>query len=78
MPIFIVGMPRTGTTVLERILGRHPAVQNAGELADFPLQLRWSANRFSKSYVDAELFDASANLDFIQLGQRYLDHARSR
>ena len=74
-PIFIVGMPRTGTTLLERILGRHPEVENAGELDDLPLQLRWSANRFSKSYLDAAVFRAAGSQDPRLLGQRYLDHA---
>ena len=32
IPIFIVGMPRTGTTLLSRIVGAHPAVSDAGEL----------------------------------------------
>ena len=32
-PIFIVGLPRTGTTLTERILGSHPQVHPAGELA---------------------------------------------
>ncbi|HSH97378.1 MAG TPA: sulfotransferase [Methyloradius sp.] len=31
-PIFIVGMPRSGTTLLEQILSSHPAVHGAGEL----------------------------------------------
>ncbi len=31
-PIFIVGMPRSGTTLTEQILGRHPRVQAAGEM----------------------------------------------
>ncbi len=31
-PIFIVGMPRTGTTLLSRIVGGHPLVADAGEL----------------------------------------------
>lgn len=75
VPIFIVGMPRTGTTLLERILGRHPDVENAGELDDFPLQLRWSANRFSKSYLDAAVFRAAQGEDPAQLGQRYLERA---
>ena len=74
-PIFIVGMPRTGTTLLEQVLGRHPAVQNAGELDDFPLQLRWCANRFAKSHVDLALFDSARSVDFAQLGRRYLQHA---
>ncbi len=32
MPIFVVGMPRSGTTLIEQILASHPAVQGAGEL----------------------------------------------
>lgn len=31
-PVFIVGMPRSGTTLLERRLGRHPRLQPEGEL----------------------------------------------
>jgi tetratricopeptide (TPR) repeat protein len=77
-PVFIVGMPRTGTTLLEQVLGSHPAVHNAGELDDFPLQLRWCTNRFSKSYLDPAVFDAARRLDFAQLGRRYLQHASWR
>ncbi len=32
MPIFVVGLPRTGTTLIAELLGRHPAVCNRGEL----------------------------------------------
>ncbi len=34
MPIFVVGMPRSGTTLIEQILASHPAVHGAGELND--------------------------------------------
>ena len=33
VPLFIVGMPRTGTTLLSRIISAHPGVADAGELA---------------------------------------------
>ena len=34
-PVFIVGMPRSGTTLIEQILSSHPAVEGAGELKTF-------------------------------------------
>jgi len=34
VPVFIVGMPRSGTSLVEQILASHPAVHGAGELPD--------------------------------------------
>ena len=39
-PIFVLGMPRTGTTLVERILSSHSAVQSVGEILNFPVQLK--------------------------------------
>jgi len=36
LPVFIVGMPRSGTTLVEQILASHPLVYGAGELRDIP------------------------------------------
>ena len=33
-PVFIVGLPRSGTTLTEQIIASHPLVHGAGELAD--------------------------------------------
>lgn len=38
--VFIVGMPRSGTTLTERILGSHSMAHGAGELAEMPLLAR--------------------------------------
>jgi tetratricopeptide (TPR) repeat protein len=35
MPIFVIGMPRSGTTLVEQILASHPIVHGAGELQTF-------------------------------------------
>ena len=39
-PIFVFGMPRSGTTLIEQILSAHPAVTGAGELRVFEIALR--------------------------------------
>ncbi len=77
-PIFIVGMPRSGTTLLERILGNHSMVTPAGELADFPRQLRWTADLHGHALLDLPLLEASRRLDFALLGRRYLDQTQWR
>ena len=40
VPVFVVGMPRSGTTVLAELLARHPAVCHRGELAWLPFLAR--------------------------------------
>ena len=42
--IFIVGMPRSGTTLVEQILGAHPAIEAAGEVDFFGPALTWAAS----------------------------------
>jgi tetratricopeptide (TPR) repeat protein len=35
-PVFVVGLPRTGTTLVAELLGRHPDIRNRGELPTLP------------------------------------------
>lgn len=78
LPIFIVGMPRSGTTLLERIIGNHSMVMPAGELADFPRQLRWAADLHGHALIDLPLLEACKRLDFALLGRRYLEQTQWR
>lgn len=49
VPIFIVGMPRSGTTLSEQILASHPSVFGAGELN---LMLRIISESYGKTHVE--------------------------
>ena len=72
-PIFIVGLPRTGTTLLERILGNHPAVSNCGELNDLRMQYKWVSDYQCPGYLDAHAASLIPALDYGLLARRYLD-----
>lgn len=74
-PLFVVGLPRTGTTLVERILGMHSRVHAAGELNQFALcmsravaQLPDARGKLSKQQRVA----LSARLEFAALGRDYL------
>jgi tetratricopeptide (TPR) repeat protein len=77
-PIFIVGMPRSGTTVLDRIISNHSAVADAGELDDFGNQLRWSVDHMSPQLLDETALARLQDVDFVNLGQRYLHQTQWR
>lgn len=72
VPVFIVGLPRSGTTVLERILGNHSLVTSAGELNDFTSALCWHADKFPGNAMDPASIERVRNIDFSQAGKTYL------
>ena len=74
--IFIVGMPRSGTTLLERMLGRHSAVKSAGELLDFGQTLAAAARKCMAANPGKTLVEASQMIDFAALGRDYMTSAR--
>jgi tetratricopeptide (TPR) repeat protein len=75
-PIFIIGMPRSGTTVVDRLLANHPDVSLAGELDDFALQMRWASDH--QATLDDTVLDRLDRIDYAGLGRRYLDQAQWR
>ena len=77
-PIFIIGMPRSGTTLLDRILGNHSQVTSAGELGDFARQVRWCADHVTSQPIDEVILSRMGTLDPTELGARYLQQTRWR
>lgn len=75
-PIFIVGVPRSGTTLLERMLGNHSRVATIGELMDFGAQLHWLAD--TRNIGSESLLEKLPALDYADLGRRYLARTQWR
>ncbi|GMW05322.1 MAG: hypothetical protein AMXMBFR8_01190 [Nevskiales bacterium] len=71
-PIFILGMPRSGTSLVEQILASHPMVHGGGELPDLPM------------ICTAAMKDMPASVERLQapdwqrLADRYLARLRAR
>jgi tetratricopeptide (TPR) repeat protein len=75
-PIFIIGMPRSGTTVLDRLLGNHTQIASVGELDDFGKQVRWVADHTAT--LDDAILERLPHMDFVELGRRYLEQTQWR
>ena len=72
-PIFIVGMHRSGTTLLEQMLDGHSKVRGLGELYEFTAQMRLATDHWCKGVVDATLIERAQSLDYAAIGKGYLD-----
>ncbi|RUX90924.1 MULTISPECIES: sulfotransferase [unclassified Mesorhizobium] len=76
-PIFVVGMPRSGTTLVEQIIASHPQVYGAGELS---LLKKAVGKQFPATMPGGFPWGVSdtGDSDFAEAGQAYLDmlHAR--
>ena len=77
-PIFIVGLPRAGSTLIEQILSSHSAIEGTVELPDIPQIARELIGRDAK-VPEGRFFEALAELDGAKLralGERYLESTR--
>lgn len=78
-PIFIVGMPRSGTTLLDRMLSNHSQVTSAGEINDALRQLHWVTDVVPAGVRGMlEAIRRSRKIDFAELGARYLEQTQWR
>lgn len=75
-PIFVIGMPRSGTTLVERILSSHPEVHSAGELDDFRIALARLTGADISGPLSPKTLDQIDSIDWIRLGELYLGGTR--
>ena len=76
-PVFIVGMPRTGSTLLDRMLDAHPAVCSAGELRQFGFAVRSLTGNPEPRQFTAALMRDAATADVAGIGATYIESIRS-
>ncbi len=73
LPVFIIGMPRSGTTLVEQILASHPDVHGAGEVKFFGQILDAVLALQGASDGYPELLPGLSEDDFREIGTRYLE-----
>ena len=75
-PIFVVGQPRSGTTLVERIITAHPDVTSAGELKQFGNAMRRLSGYAEPQRFSAKLVEGAAAVDTKKLGGMYIETSR--
>lgn len=73
--VFVLGLPRSGTTLVEQILASHPDVQGAGELSELAQVL--TGESASRKLRYPAWIPAASAADWRRLGHRYLELTRS-
>lgn len=76
-PIFILGMPRSGTTLVERIISNHSDVMSAGELQDFGVAVKELSATQSNTVLDTETLKQAYTVQAEAIGQRYIERTRA-
>jgi UDP-N-acetylmuramate dehydrogenase len=76
-PIFVIGLPRSGTTLVERILSAHPSVSSIGESPAFGVVVgRALQMRIGRTPSRRELVELSLDIDSTALGRDYIEETR--
>lgn len=76
-PIFILGMPRSGTTLVEQILASHPQVHGAGELGTLSRIVNSHFGKMSGGEFP-ETVQRFADADFERPGLEYIETVRKQ
>ncbi len=77
-PLFIVGLPRTGTTLTERIVASHSSVQSVGETEFIQMMIRRKSNVSSVERMTPEMLDVVKDADIAFIRDGYVDQLRYR
>jgi tetratricopeptide (TPR) repeat protein len=77
-PIFIVGLPRTGTTLVERILSSHSQVESADETFFMQMAIRNACGVGGINELDEKIIENAADKDINLVAQHYMNSVKYR
>lgn len=78
VPIFIVGLHRSGTSLIERILGAAENVHDLGETDRFAVAMRYGADRVSERVPDVAMLSAQDGIDYALVRKTFDAAARKQ
>jgi len=77
-PIFVLGMPRSGTTLVEQILASHPRVTGAGELKDMSSTVNSVRGKDGNVMPFPEFVPVATPAEIARIGEAYLQKLKRR
>jgi Flp pilus assembly protein TadD len=78
VPIFVLGMPRSGTTLVEHILAAHPQVHGGGELSTFQQAVQSTRSADGRPILGPRFLPGLDARAFGEIGIRYVENVRKR
>lgn len=76
VPIFVVGMPRSGTTLVEAMLGQRDDVQHAGESREFATCVQRALNIETENFLDEKVALGLAHINWNEVAELYRSRLR--
>lgn len=77
-PIFIVGLPRTGTTLTERVLSNHSQIESADETFFMQMVIREVAGQGGIGDVDESIIEKASKSEINEIARKYMSAIKYR
>jgi predicted Zn-dependent protease len=72
-PVFVLGLPRTGTTLTDRILSSHSQIESTGENQFMEMAIRSESGIHSNDIINTEMIAAYRDRDIAPVARKYLE-----
>ena len=76
-PIFIVGLPRTGTTLVDRILSSHSSIVSAGERPEFGALFHRAVEKIGPDALNDRGTPHAPEINLLEVGENYIESVQA-